>query len=454
VTDLIHRFTARGANLEALKSKAPRVLLAGPAGTGKTRLWLEKAHQLCLRTPGVKCLIMRQTMVSLTASGVQTYKNDVAAEALADGTVTFFGGSLLKPPAFNYSNGSSISLGGLDKPMKVMSTEYDWIYIIEATEVDMEALDMLTTRLRNGRLNGWHQLALDCNPDSPTHPLKLECEAGRMVMLHSRHEDNPRFFNADGTMTPAGKEYMATLDALSGVRYLRLRQGIWAAAEGVIYEEFDPGIHIVEPFGIPAHWRRAWTIDFGFVNPFVWQDWAITPDDQLVLVREIYRTQTLVEDHARVIRSIIGLGPIDPLTGRQLPYEGEPVTGWDATRPYIIVCDHDAEDRATFERHMGWPTRPASKNVSDGIQATAARFRMDGRGKPRMVFFKGATVARDQLLLDAKKPASTLEEIPGYVWHDKGKDEPLKENDHGADALRYIVMERDVQPRPKVRFMG
>jgi phage terminase large subunit len=156
-TELIHHFEARGANLEALRSKAPRVLLAGPAGTGKTTVWLEKAHQLCLRTPKVKCLILRQTMVSLTASGVQTYEKSVAAEALLDGTVTFFGGSRREPPAYRYSNGSTISLGGLDDPMKVMSTDYDWIYIIEATEVSMDSIEMVTTRLRNGRLS-FHQL--------------------------------------------------------------------------------------------------------------------------------------------------------------------------------------------------------------------------------------------------------------------------------------------------------
>lgn len=429
MTKQLHHFEARGANLEALKSKAPRVLLAGPAGTGKTRVILEKLHQLCLRTAGVKCLVMRQTLVSLTASGVQTYEKDVAREALADGTVTFFGGSLREPPAFKYSNGSSISLGGLDKPMKVMSTEYDVIYVIEATEVSLEALDMLTTRLRNGRLRGWHQLIMDCNPDAPTHPLKIECDAGRMVMLHSKHEDNPRFFNRDGTMTPAGEEYIGRLDALTGVRYLRLRKGIWAAAEGVIYEEFNPGIHVVDPFPIPDDWRRLWSIDFGYVNPFVWQEWAITPDDRMILVREIYKTQTLVEDHAR---AIMALKPI---------------------KPYRIICDHDAEDRATLERHISWATRAASKNVNDGIQATAARFRMDGRGLPRMLLFRDAVVSRDQALVDAKKPASTFEELPGYVWNDKGKDAPLKENDHGMDAMRYAVMERDVQPRPGLRFM-
>jgi hypothetical protein len=246
---------------------------------------------------------------------------------------------------------------------------------------------------------------------------------------------------------------MATLDALSGVRYLRLRKGIWAAAEGVIFEDFNPALHIVDRFEVPVGWPRLWSVDFGFVNPFVWQDWTITPDDQLVLVREIYRSQTLVEDHARDIRSLLGLGPIDPLKGGALPYEGPEVTGWDARRPTAILADHDAEDRATLERHLGWPTRPASKNVSDGLQATQARFRPDGRGRARMMFMRDAVVSRDPLLADAKKPTSTVEEIPGYVWNDKGKEEPLKENDHGCDTTRYLVMERDVQPRPRVRFL-
>ena len=318
--ELIHHFEARGANLEALKSHDLKILLAGPAGTGKTRVLLEKAHQLCLRTAGVKCLVVRQTLVSLTASGVQTYRNDVAKEALADGTVKWFGGSISRPPAFLYRNGSSIALGGMDKPDKVMSTEYDWIYVIEASEVSLESLDKLSSRLRNGRLRGWHQLALDCNPQQPTHHLKIECDQGRMRMLHSKHEDNPRFFNRDGSMTDAGREYLGILDALTGVRYLRLRKGIWAAAEGVIFDNFEPAHHLADRFDVPADWRRIWTVDFGYVHPFVWQDWAVGPDGQMVLVREIFRTKTLVEDHARKILAVTA---------------GDP-------RPEAIICDHDA----------------------------------------------------------------------------------------------------------------
>lgn len=450
---LTHVFRPRGAARDLMNSRRDEILIAGPAGTGKSRAALEKLHLMCLLTPRVKGLVIRKTAVSLTTSALKTYEDHVATQALLDGTVTYFGGSRREPAAYRYSNGSSIALGGMDNPMKVMSTEYDVIFAQEATELEIEDWEAMITRLRNGVLS-FQQLIADCNPQEPTHWLKLRCEGGKTLMLHSRHEDNPRYFHEDGEKTEEGEAYMARLDALTGVRKLRLRDGIWAAAEGVIYEEFNPAIHVVDRFQVPEDWKRAWSIDFGYVNPFVWQDWAISPDDQLVLVREIYRTQRLVEDHARDIRALCGWGAINPLDGRVLPYQGPPVTGWEARKPYIIVCDHDAEDRATLERHIGIPTRPANKNVNDGIQATAARYRLDNRGKPRMVFMRDAVVSRDILLEEAKKPMSTVAEIPGYVWHDKGKDEPLKENDHGCDAKRYFVMERDVQPRPRIRTLG
>lgn len=452
-TTLIHHFRPRGAAAELMRHRGSEVLLAGPAGTGKSRAALEKLHYMCLLTPNVRALMLRKTAVSLTTSGIETYEKHVAVQALLDGTVSFFGGSRREPPSYRYSNGSRIAIGGMDNPMKVMSTEYDVIFVQEATELEIDDLEACISRLRNGVLS-FQQLIMDCNPQEPTHWLKLRCEAGKTTMLHSRHEDNPLYFHADGTMTQAGKDYIeGKLDQLTGVRYLRLRKGIWAAAEGVIYEEFNPALHVIDRFDPPADWQRLWTVDFGYVHPFVWQDWAIDPDGKMILVREIFKTQTLVEDHARKIRSICGWGPIDPMTGRVLPYEGPAVTGWSAKKPYIVICDHDAEDRATLDRHLGIPTRPANKNVKDGIQATAARYRLDGRGKARIGFMRDAVVQRDVLLEDGKAPTSTVEEIPGYVWNDKGKDEPMKIHDDGMDALRYAVMETDVRGRPRVRFM-
>jgi len=65
-----------------MRYRGGEVLLAGPAGTGKSRAALEKLHLICLLTPNVRALVMRKTAVSLTTSAIKTYESDVAIQAL------------------------------------------------------------------------------------------------------------------------------------------------------------------------------------------------------------------------------------------------------------------------------------------------------------------------------------------------------------------------------------
>jgi PBSX family phage terminase large subunit len=430
----VHRFEPRGAALEVMHCRDAEVLLAGPAGTGKSRAALEKVHLMCLGTSNVRALIVRQTAVSLASSALKTYERDVAAAAITDGSVWYYGGSQREPAQYRYANGSSIAIGGMDRPTKVMSTEYDVIYAQEATELTLEGWEALNSRLRNGRLS-FQQLLADCNPQHPTHWLKQRCESGSTTMLHSRHQDNPLYFDAAGRETEKGAAYMARLRALTGVRRLRLLDGIWAAAEGVIYDGFDERIHVVDalPTGWET-WTSYWAIDFGYTHPFVWQEWVIDPDGRAYLYREIYRTKRLVEDHVRHIKRLVWT----------------PSGHWIRPRPRRILADHDAEDRATFERHMGLKVTPANKVVSEGIQAVAGRFKLAGDGRPRAFLRKGATVERDQDQIDAGKPASTLEEMPAYVWNED-KDQPVKDMDDGCDTMRYMIAELDLRGVSNVR---
>jgi len=96
----------------------------------------------------------------------------------------------------------------------------------------------------------------------------------------------------------------------------------------------------------------------------------------------------------------------------------------------------------------------AYKKVKEGIEAVKVRLRSE-----RVFFFKGTVSRRDQSLVDRRKPACTVEELPGYIWAEQKtvgspKDEPLKENDHGADALRYMVAHLDLVGRPSLRFVS
>lgn len=406
-------FQPFGAAEQLLYCRDNEAGLSGPAGTGKSRVCLEKLHLCALKYPGMRGLIVRKTRESLTEAALVTFEEKVLP---ANSPIAANSKRRVRQ-AYSYPNKSELVVGGLDKASKVMSTEYDIIYVQEAIELDENDWEALTTRLRNGVMP-YQQLIFDTNPDAPTHWLIQRSNRGLTRMFESRHEDNP-------TVTP---EYLETLRALTGVRYARLYEGKWVAAEGLVYTEWDRSRHLIDRFDIPREWPRYWTVDFGYTNPFVWQAWALDPDGRLYRYREIYMTGRLVEDHAAAIKE----------------------TTRDEPPPRAVICDHDAEGRATLERRLGITTVAAHKTVTDGIQAVEARLRVAGDGRPRIFYLRDSLVERDYQLDEKKKPASTEEEYDGYIWDisngRKKGEEPVKRDDHGMDTTRYTVAHFDLAP--------
>lgn len=424
VADLTMRnapFMAFGAAKDLMYFKGPEVLLSGAAGTGKSRACLEKLHLICEKYDGVRCLILRKTRVSITQTAQVTYEQKVLPEGHLGNRIRWRS----QEQEYRYSNGSKIVIGGLDNPTRIMSTEYDVIYVNEAIELTENEWEQASTRLRNGVLP-YQQMIGDTNPQAPTHWLKKRADSGVLTMMNSRHEDNPRLFNQKtGELTEEGKAYIARLDALTGVRKARLRYGQWAAAEGLVFENWDRGVHIVEKGHIPSSWPRYWSVDFGYTHPFVWQAWALDPDGRLHRYHEIYMTGRLVTDHCKEIERVT---------------KGEP-------RPRAIICDHDAEDRATIARYFHMDTTPAIKAVQAGIQAVNGRLKVAGDGKPRLLFHKDSLVKADPKLLDDKSPVCAEDEFDSYVWDSAPgaalKEVPIKKYDHAMDAMRYMVAHID-----------
>jgi phage terminase large subunit len=308
--------------------------------------------------------------------------------------------------------GAVLVVGGMDKPSKIMSTQYDVIYVPEATELTEEDWEMLSTRCRNPVL-GWNQLYGDCNPGPPTHWILARKRANKLRLLPTVLQDNPVYYDhTKGEWTRIGEAYLARLEQLSGVRYLRLVKGIWAAAEGMIYTEYDPDKHLVFRRGIPPDWRRFRVIDFGYRDPFICQWWAIDPKGRLFRYREIYITQRTVTQMSALINELSKAEIIE-----------------------TTVCDWDAEDRATLEEN-GIPTIPAIKPIVAGIEKVQDRF------KARTLFLmRDSTVEIDQHLVASRKPTSTEQEIESYIWGNKETKEAPATGlpDHGLDCTRYAV---------------
>lgn len=453
MTAVVHMYRPRGAARDLMHTRAGEVLLAGPAGTGKSRGCLEKMLAVMVKYPGAHGLIVRQVAASLPASALRTWREDVAREAIDTGRMSWYGGSRETPPQYRFGNGSSIIVSGMDKPSKIMSTDYDLIFVQEATELSLDGWEALTTRLRHGVVP-YQQLMADANPDSATHWLKQRADAGSTVMLHSQHRDNPRLYDDDGQLTTEGSAYMAVLDKLTGVRRYRLRDGLWVAAEGVIYDQWSPHLNVREPFSRPPQdWPRYWTIDFGTTNPFVWQCWVEHPDGQLIMYREVYMTGRMVTDHAERILKMVTYQRED--WNADDPDERESRIGqWKEPKPEVILCDHDADGRLQLEKVLGLPTQAANKSVSvkDGIEAVQLRMQPRVDGTPGLRICEGALVEMDQELKRRGLPTCTMEELGSYVWN-PSKDQPVKENDHGMDAMRYLVVHKDLGGDFNIRWI-
>jgi PBSX family phage terminase large subunit len=400
--------------IQPWRDQSSTLLLTGSAGGGKSRLAAEKVHGYCQRYPGSTWLILRKAREWTGRSIVPFYAQTVVGN---DPNVRFN----KSEGAFYYKNGSTVYSGGMLDLRQRESVRsiggaggLDGAWFEEANAFTRQDFEEIIGRVRHTAAS-WQQIILTTNPDAPTHWIYKDLiQAGGASTYYSEAKDNP--YNS--------RAYLTNLGKLTGVLAQRLVFGRWVQAVGAVYDEFDPVIHVIEREQCPEFVRRIRSVDFGFTNPFVCQFWGIDGDGSMYLYRELYVTRQLVEDLAKRITALSA---------------GE---SFDAT-----VADHDAEDRATLLKH-GVRTVPAVKNVSPGIQAVQARLKKQPNGKPRLFIVRGALVELDPLLEAAKKPLCTQDEMPAYTWPiaQDGKpikEQPVKDDDHGMDAMRYAVMHVD-----------
>lgn len=449
----------------------PTVVAVGPAGTGKSRCILEKFHLLLEECPGLRALMIRSTRESLSETGMMTYEEQV----LPVGHYLLTGTKRKHRQLYQYQNGSSFVMGGMDNLQNIMSGEYDLIYVQEGLDVSRADIQDLDTRVRHDACP-LQQMYIDVNPGPPRHWLRQAELAGEFSFHNSVHEDNPTLFEEApevvqaslarwakgkidagevgkkwpvrakdgrfGRWTKKGVAYIARLDRLTGARLKRLRYGLWASAEGAVYEDvWNADLHIVPWFQPSAHWKRVWVLDFGFTAPAVLRKAAIDPDDRIWNYYEIYHTRRTVEEHAKKAMNDSG-------------WDWSPERGHVAIRPdpeplpSVVVCDWDAQGRVVFEQCTGLRTvaayKGSNRGIDSGLQAVRKRLELRSDKRPGMYYMRNMLAERDESLKVEAKPQCTVEEFDGYVWDEQVKGRGLKEkpkqvDDHGMDTDRYLV---------------
>jgi len=184
-------------------------------------------------------------------------------------------------------------------------------------------------------------------------------------------------------------DYEAMLLSLPEHQRKQLLEGNWDVNEGAAFPEFDRKIHVVDSFEIPDSWARFRACDYGYgsYTGVLW--FAVAPDEQLIVYREMY-----VSRHNR--------GDTGPSLAEQMNHKG---------------CRWRPSDRSRGSRVAG------KNEIHRRLQVD------EFTDKPRLVFMNNCT--------------NTIAQIPSIPLDKRNpEDVDTHAEDHLYDALRYGIMTR------------
>lgn len=268
----------------------------------------------------------------------------------------------------------------------------------------------------------------NCNPDGPYHWFKVNWIDKSTGYLGKERVEQIRKKAAEEGKDPGLKEILYlhfTMDdnlSLSeeikaryrsmyiGVFFKRYILGLRAAAEGVIYDMFDPEKHvknIKEFFQILVNGNRYVSCDYGTQNATVFLLWNKGIDGKWYCIREYYYS-----------------GRDKGKQKTDAEYADDLKKWLDGTRIKAMIVDPSAASFIAELRKRGYKVIKANNDVLDGIRLVGMLLNLE-------------------MLIFSSSCTETIKEFASYIWDEKaaehGEDKPVKQHDHGCDAVRYFV---------------
>ena len=253
------------------------------------------------------------------------------------------------------------------------------------------------------------QCFCNTNPDSPFHWFYTD-----YIMNNDITDKKVWQFLMDDNLS-LDPDYVQSLKEMyTGVWYDRMILGKWVAAQGRIYDMFDPAKHMINTVEFlrkldihPRAIKYFVACDYGTATVMTWGLYAKFPSGLVLKLKEFYydavkmNVQKTDGEFAMLFQQWLGV-----------------------IRPSTVYVDPSAASWKLELMQRGFNVQNANNDVINGIRYVSSQL----------------TSGKYYIDISCK---NTNEEYQSYVWDEKaqmmGKDKPLKTHDHTCDCDRYAL---------------
>lgn len=378
--------TATNVFFENQTAKESILVNRGGAGSSKSYSLSQLMLYKFFNENQKKILVLRKTLPSLRISTLPVMKDQLQMYSLWDKVTEE------KVHLNWYYNGALIHFQGLDDAEKIKSSDWNYIWIEEATEFTWEEYQTIKLRLRAESKDGIaNQMFLSFNPIDERHWIKeklVEDPTQDTKEIVSSYRDNP--------FLPA--EYIKDLENLQfqDISFYNVYTlGQWGKLENLIYKNWDTCSWWPDKSAVD---HVFYGLDFGFNDPSALIECRVKGKDCWEK-EHLYHTKLTNSDLIQKLQMLI-------------PEEKR--------RAHVIYADSAEPDRIKEIKEAGFRIKPAIKRVEDGID---------------IVKRYSVHILEDSLnLIKEKRAYSWKKDRNGNVT-----DEPIGIWDHLMSAERYAI---------------
>lgn len=347
----------------------------GGIGSGKTYAGCVK-DLMHARHPGSLGLVIAPTYPMMRDATLRTFQ-DIAGDAVS----TFNKAEMTA----RVVNGGEILFRSADNPDRLRGPNLDWAHIDEGALCPAGTWEIVIGRLRAGGKAGPCWITT-----TPNGRNWLYHKREHLTLFHAKTRENPYL----------SKEFVQSLEQSYVGEFARQElDGEFISLEGLVYPMFTQA-HVVSRQRSEFQ-RFALAMDEGYTNPAVILLIGIDGDGRLHILREYY-------ERGKLQRDVVGIA-----------------SQWYREYScYEAAIDAAAAGLIADMRNEGLNALARKGRVLDGITSVQALLKVQDDGRPRLTIEPGC--------------ANVENEFQTYIWKPE-KDEPVKENDHAMDALRYFV---------------